>query len=619
VRVFSPLLTGKKQADMIPVILSIIIIFSIGTKFLFAARGDSLSVIFNQGINTATWGVKANYLSPVGKPVRISFKEALLSSLLRTGNGMKWKDQHTFTILLTRPVCSFLSLNAGAESFLYRDRQSGFDSNIATHSAGVGFNFSKGNISIPFSAGIKNDSRYGHNDTGFSYKTDVNIPNFKIGDYINFFTAHREYDHLNKRRNSDISMSYNIHRTFYNETTDSLHLSYGQMRREYYLSALGDIESRQEKRVQAENRLNYKINDKLSYRIYSNFGSRILSIFQITDSTKTLSRKRNDFFSNMRGDFDISFKPVDIKLHIGYETMDQNYKLSGITGMSTAHLSVPDNKSSYTTMALSCASAFSADSMVLTGFIQKFKYDTPSSDNFDDRDELQIRCSFSEYHTFSGNIKAVVSASINFHHRVYIFGERSGDNNWTRILKFNPGIVWKPSAHLSWSHWIQVLANYISYDFEDMLPGVRSFLYRKFMSQDSLTINLTKKNSLRVTLQTEFDENGRFLYESWSEEKLFNRNRSILEIISVYKPCRYFRIASGYSYFFQNGKQYSRGAGSSSAMNLYYMQHGPSLEISYRGSRLFLTARGNTFITKTKSLNKKTLTRISLTMNWALN
>jgi len=619
VRVHSPLYFKKNHQPVYLAALIIILFEFIGTKTVFPSQGDSLSVNYNQGINTAAWGHKLQYTTIAGNNCALNFRDILLSSMLKTGSGKKWKDQNNFLFTFSKPVSPLLSLNAEAESFYYRDRQSVFNSDISTHSVSIGATVKYKNASVPFAVGVKNDLRYGHNDAGLSYRISANLPHFKIGNYTNTFYSKQNYDKLNKRRNSDFNLLYNISRKFYNETSDSLRISFGQMRREYYLSPLGDIESRQEKRIQAENKLYYKINNKLSYKVHTDIGSRIMSIYQINDTSKSLSRKREDFFTDLKAGVHFTSDPVRINIKFSHETMIQNYTISGSSEGMYARLPAPDNKSSYTTLYFSGSSLLHTDSVIVNGLIQKLSYDTPAKDNFDDRDELRITGRLAYCHIFSKDLYAEISASINFHHRVYIYGERSGDNNWTRILKLNPSVTWAPSEAFRISHRISVLANYISYDFEELLPGIRSILYRKLTWQDSMAIKITKRNSFRITFQTEFDENGRFLYSRWAEERLFNRNRNILEIINVFKPVRSLKIASGYSYFFQNGKQFNAFSGTSSSLNFYYLQHGPSLEIAYTGKKIYLLMRGNRFVTKTKSLNSKTITRINITLNWSLN
>jgi len=590
-----------------------------GPVSLLAARGDSLSVLYTRGINTAAWGTRLGYTSSPGCKTQLQFREALLSSLIQTGTGMKWKDQNTMSLTLSRPVLPLLSLRTSAESFLYKDRQTGFGSDIATHTLSVGAAYRSRSLQVPVSAGIKNDARYGQNDTGLHYDVNAYAPHLELGDYTNTLSARHSYDKLNKRKNSDVNLSYSINRRFENNTSDSLNIGFGSMRRDYYLSSAGNIESRQEKNLRADNKLNYTVSEKIFCNIHTSLGSRTLSIYQVTDSAETLVRNREDFFTDIHSRLSLRLKPVNIFVTFRHETLDQNYAISGITGSAYANMAAPDNKSSYSTLSVSGSIKTGFDSVSVNSMIQRYRYDTPADENVDDRDELRILANISYFHPFSHTLHAEFSAGINFHHRVYIFGQRSGDNNWTRIIKCNPSLIWRPSERIQLSHRIAVLANYVSYDFEEMLPGIRSFVYRKLVSQDSLHIQVTPKNSIRVTYQAEFDENGKFLYRDWAEERLFSRTRNIIEVRNVYNPCRKVRIGTGYSWFVQEGKQYGPYVTASSSTALHYLQHGPCVEVTYRGQKMFLFAKANTLVTSTKNLDSRHITRVTLTMNWALN
>ena len=160
---------------------------------------------------------------------------------------------------------------------------------------------------------------------------------------------------------------------------------------------------------------------------------------------------------------------------------DQEYSIAETvtrSPFSGSLLYAPDNESVNTTLALSANWRFRySDSLIVHTSLQRYRYDTPDLKNFDDRDELRFRFDIREIHTFSQALTLESKASLHMHHFVYIYGERSADNNWNRILKVNPTVTWQLSPAIRFSQSAEVLANYIDYDFDSMFPSTRSFLY----------------------------------------------------------------------------------------------------------------------------------------------
>ena len=155
--------------------------------------------------------------------------------------------------------------------------------------------------------------------------------------------------------------------------------------------------------------------------------------------------------------------------------------------------------------------------------INKFQYDTPDTINFDDRDELRINTSVIASRKLGSYLKLKALASVNLYHMVYIFGERSADNNWNRIFRLQTYLDYHPLRTLQIKQGFEVLANYVDYDYEPPNTSVRSFVFRKFSTDDSIHVRLSNRSSFDIDYRLQLDEHGRLFWDNWTEQMLVTR------------------------------------------------------------------------------------------------
>ena len=479
-------------------------------------------------------------------------------------------------------------------------------------------------FNIPMRFGIKEDQRFGQKDKGWNYRIGFEMPHFKLSEYKNQFIANYEGDELNPRKNSTLTVNYFVNRKFHMGTSDSLKLMLNHQRRDYYISASGEIESREEKSQGAENTLTYQIGRGLNFTFHGRIFSRSLKISTLGSSQMDLKRERNDF--NSRGVIRLNLQRPKFRgeLFFSYSSEEQKYQLFDSTRPSpfSGSLSAaPDNQSLYTTLSVKTGWRFlSSDSLIFYSGIQRYRYDTPDPENFDDRDELRFNMEIVEVHKFSPALSLHLLVGLNLFHFVYIYGERSADNNWTRILRFNPYLIYRPSSKLRFYQSAEVLANYVDYDYESMFPGIKSFLYRKFQLEESCYVQLTPRSSFYILYRLELDENGKFLWDQWVEQKLVDRESHTLTLSFNYQPWTCITLSPGFSYYSRRGYRYSSTLLNEQQkdLNLHFRNYGPIIKIIYKGNRLNCTFIGSTIATKTLNIEKKTIARINLRLSWAL-
>ena len=603
-------------------VLGILLIF-LPQKVIPNAQ-DSLYTGYNRGLNTDSWKGGFVYQKLFSTHSRLHVYEAFSSSRLRVSPSEdKWKDQQNLLLNFSRLLTSRFSMNLFGSSLLFSDKQSGYRNDIRTHLLGIGMSYNGKNFQIPVFIGSKDDRRFGQTDQGLNYRVGMYAPHFRFGEYKNQFGAGCDGDEFRRRKNSSLSVSYLISRQFYAETSDTLMLSLNHHRRDYYVSESGIIESREEKEQRADNTLTYRIGSGFLCHLSGGISSRSLKISLMNGPEKGRKRERNDF--NTLGAVRLFLRTPSFRgnMALSYTGTEQKYKLADVSSVSpyssSSLLSTPDNRSAYTTLSIKTGWKFLAtDSLSFACSLQRYWYDTPDPANFDDRDELRYWLDFREIHTFSPNLMLHLSLHLNVLHFVYIYGEKSANNNWTRILRFSSAVSWRPSPRWKISQSAEVLANYVDYDFESYFTSVRSFLYRKFRFEDSTRVDLSPKMSLRFFYRLELDENGKFIWDRWLEQKLIDRHSHTLTLSMDYRPWRTFAISPGYTFYSRRGYRYDANtlATKERELTLDFRSYGPYIQIYYHSDRLRFILTGSTISTKNINIERQVITRIEMGMNW---
>lgn len=96
------------------------------------------------------------------------------------------------------------------------------------------------------------------------------------------------------------------------------------------------------------------------------------------------------------------------------------------------------------------------------------RYDTPEINN-DNRDEFALLFRVRNEIRLAENLTSSILLAGEAFHYVYLFAERSIENNWRRSIRLIPELVWTPTPYFTMTNSFLVRANYTVEDFE--LPG----------------------------------------------------------------------------------------------------------------------------------------------------
>jgi hypothetical protein len=176
-----------------------------------------------------------------------------------------------------------------------------------------------------------------------------------------------------------------------------------------------------------------------------------------------------------------------------------------------------------------------SDVLSFSLYQNKLRYDTPSQENYDDRDELLsiIRLRYTKELNPFFNVFIGTEGTIN--HIVYIYSEESSNNNINRIIKLSTGGSYSGPTVTS-TNSFEVSANYTVYDFEDIIQNYQSYSFRQFTATDSSRIKLANRVDFVHFGYVKLSEQGNLRWASFST----NPTRYLQEIFSIPKFVFYY-------------------------------------------------------------------------------
>ncbi|HEY6907033.1 MAG TPA: hypothetical protein VI230_06160, partial [Ignavibacteriaceae bacterium] len=133
------------------------------------------------------------------------------------------------------------------------------------------------------------------------------------------------------------------------------------------------------------------------------------------------------------------------------------------------------------------------------------------------RDELLSIVRLKYVRALTPFFSAILSSEATQSHIVYIYSEKSSNNNINRVLKFSAGGDYH-GINISSINLFEVSANYTVYDFRDVVPNLQSFSFRQFTATDSSTIRLGRKFSIKNYGYVKLSEQGELDWSAFSEK-----------------------------------------------------------------------------------------------------
>ncbi|MBN1153949.1 hypothetical protein JXB12_03415 [candidate division KSB1 bacterium] len=588
---------------------------------------------FEQNFNIYRWLYGFTFETELSPKASIQVVENFNSTLMRlTDNQKKWKDDNVLSIDYSWKFSPTLIGKIMTSSVYFSDRLSGIKNEIKTNSGSLGLVYQPSRvININSQLGYKFDERFDELDNGATYLFDIRIPYIDINEYVNSFQFFIDGDEFEKRKNRDLKINYKVTRQFYMDTSDSLSVSYSKKRRDNYgqfdLLTL-PIESLDEQLGKFTNVLKYHVNDQIRFNVHSDITTRETQVSRFNTDDIDLSRSKHEL--STFNEFDLKFERKNIResLKFSYltETQKNDVPYSERYSPFSPQFSYasPDFKSSRVSLANVLHLRFSnRDSLMTNVSISRYRYDTPDDENNDDHDELRINAGITQIHYFNEMMKLSTNLGVNLKHLVFIFGERSADNNWMRIFRLSPELSFVPNKSFQWVQSLEVLANYVEYDFEQTFSptDIRSYVFRKFSMQQAIQYQLSRTIQMNANYRLELEENGKLLWDQWKETVITTRQNHYVRSSVDYTPWHYVTFSTGFVLYErkEDFKLYESATGSGSPSRNEYFSFGPSLKLIYAphpGLNFSLTAVRR-FIDRVGQ-DRYHINNINLNLSWYL-
>lgn len=172
------------------------------------------------------------------------------------------------------------------------------------------------------------------------------------------------------------------------------------------------------------------------------------------------------------------------------------------------------------------------------------RYDTPSFQNNDDRDEQLIVGSMFWKRSITKHLSMNISGVMQQTHFVFLKSERSSFNNKNSSIRFLPSLHWVNQS-FEMHPQFEVLANYTVFDFE--LPGtaMRSFSFRQFSYRDSIIHRFNQGWSMEANLFVRRFDRGIMSWSEFSETPITMSTEQFFKFLMFVPTIGGFRIGLG--------------------------------------------------------------------------
>ncbi len=529
-------------------ILIIIVFFSANaqTDFQrvspFLPDSNTAAIRFERNVNTYLWNANATYAySDSG--ISLNAVNTFTSSFI-SGQFRSFRDEQNFTLSVVKKVTSPFSLAVEAQSFVLSDNQTLGNSNAGIHSGALGVQFRPTtNVSVTPLLGMRYDKQQHEQDEGINYRFHAIVDSIEFSGYRSKFSGHINQSDLGKRQFKNDTAKLHIATEFSPGSTDSVQVRWLLNKSDFYVptdsnvirtfGVRSNIRSRNEQLWGVQNILLYDIGKGFGTQFIVDVESRtITNAFRYKDLSVPLAIPYNTSVRELRieGGANLEFRTNSTLATIGFHLSerDEKHLLERIDGVDNAiqenrsrQESRLDNTAFKNTVSANIFTIISPDDdLSFLSSISVLRYDTPDTTNTDDRDELLINLSLRETHHFSPVLTTAVTAEATLAHLVYISRNKSASNNWNRIFRLSPEVTYRPAENFRMFNSFEVLANYTVFDFESLIPTVKSYSYRQVAFLDTTSYDMTKRVGIDLFLNVRVFERGELRWKEFSERPL---------------------------------------------------------------------------------------------------
>ena len=533
---------------MIPILLSIPLLLA---PFSPPAVGSiRYGLTFTQNDNVFRWN---HTLSPMNWAVgalTVSGSSSMNSTLNQgTHQPDRWRDVNNTRLSVSYSFSERIRLGINTSTSKTSDTVSRTKQEVATQ------NFSStvswrpfSSLSFSQSMGQRFDQRRGQSASGLSYSTSVSVTP-KLMDRLSTSLSFSQSGNRSKRKDFPISMNGSVGYRLSAERNFTLSFSESRHQQKYYASA-----AQSDGEVPLLDRFDGSRSSTLNFNLGQLFGikasgSANYSSSEVDDEANDDSKSSKYLMDRSKQGFGWSGK-LSAKLfnrlpvtggarysqdEVDYDKDRLDKKNEDLSVNATVGFGLTED-----------------DSVSVLGRITIRRSDTPDPDEHNDRDELTNYATVTYSRMFQSGLKLKCTLSTSQNHLVYLAGERSGNNKWTRTYTLTPGLQYRPSDKLSLSQSYSLSANYQEYDYDALLnpKAPRSYVSRWASVRNSLQWTLSGRTSVHGGYTFKMADEGR-LYEEdgqWMQAIARDRVSHSANVSLSYRAASSLSLSPGYTY-----------------------------------------------------------------------
>jgi len=415
--------------------------------------------------------------------------------------------------------------------FLFRDGQTYHAYDYDQNRLGLKGEYRKQSYRLTLESGYARETRLGIRDPGWygGMELSRNMAGLFFYPELNW-----DYSRMGQRENYTFDNRVRFRMRNTEAFRNDLSAGFSAYNREYYVNRNADTEERINLTAYLEDDLHYRFSKNLAldYRMHFSGSSDGLS-FNYDQEKQSRTRELLGFENDirLRGRYG-AFK--------GYLGFSNDYKQSRTRADNPA-ISLPadyifDKKNILTRISWQLSEK---DSLSVNYLGSLLYYDTPDTNNYDDRDELTYSLTPAWHHRLDEHSSLTLSGNMFLHHYVYLFHQCSAQNHWNRVFALKSEINTQIPERIHWNAKQEIYANYFVYDHEDSaFVHVQSMVFRGISLQQNLRWFTGGRTFINAYVFFRLEDNGLLDWERFIQERSDGKYTLKIELMPGYRVRR---------------------------------------------------------------------------------
>jgi hypothetical protein len=541
---------------------------------------------FDNSRNAARYFSKLNYYTAY-KKWDFFVKNYYSSSVTKLSENL-YRDYDNIKTGVGYNLTEDINISANYNGQFYSDDRSfqlrGSSSNMAYLSSVYDGLYKGSQVYSMLNAGYKVESQFEETDKGPSVSGEFSIYNLALSDFLVDGQLKLGYETIDPRKKSLIYSNLFFERSFNNNLArNEFDGVFSRIRKDFYFPAdantiqqygvNNNIEKRIESIFKFFDRFDYSISQNAAIVVTLNPNYRKITKentyipFAPTLQPTIYDTDIQEFSISGDAALNLQFEKIDYQLKAYFRERDEKHFLLNPSRIGGNFVKIIEDreaaKNNHSSIFKLSSNLFYNINLMnrveLSGSASIFKFDTQSEANYDDRDEVGFLIYLGHRFNNLRNLILTTSVDLNLYHTVYIFSQKSSNNNWNRVLRFTSKSFFTPTDWFRNIGTFSVLANYTVYDFQDIVSTVKSYSFRQMNLKDSLIVNFTEHIGTDIYAELKLYERGELNWSEFTQRPINYYEDKIINSELNYFFNKFITLSAGYKYFEQRRFNYVNG------------------------------------------------------------